>query len=85
MGLGPVRRFAERHRRLLNLLLHANAGLLEGPLAPLLRAPRLIDFDVKRAWFRGRVRAQQVPLPSTLCLLPPLSLRRDAFRAPRPR
>lgn len=51
------RRFAERHRRLLNALLRQNAALLERSLAPLLRAPRLIDFDNKRAHFRARVRA----------------------------
>lgn len=50
-------RFAERHRRLLNALLRQNAALLERSLAPLLRAPRLIDFDNKRAHFRARVRA----------------------------
>ena len=52
-----ARRFAERHRRLLNALLRQNASLLEHNLAPLLRAPRLIDFDNKRAHFRARVRA----------------------------
>ena len=53
-----VCRFAERHRRLLNMLLAGNAALLEGALSPLLRAPRLIDFDNKRAYFRTRVRRQ---------------------------
>lgn len=45
-------RFSERHRRLLNAYLRRNHGLLESSLAPLLRAPKLIDFDNKRAWFR---------------------------------
>ncbi|KAK9821448.1 hypothetical protein WJX81_000342 [Elliptochloris bilobata] len=53
----PFLRFAERHRRLLNALLRQNAALLDRSLAPLLRAPRLIDFDNKRAHFRARVRA----------------------------
>ncbi len=55
--MGARARFAERHRRLLNALLRQNAALLERSLAPLLRAPRLIDFDNKRAHFRARVRA----------------------------
>ena len=56
-SLRALHRFAERHRRLLNLLLHAHPALLEGPLGPLLRAPRLVDFDNKRAFFRARARA----------------------------
>ena len=42
---------------LVNVLLRHSASLLQGSLAPLLRAPRLIDFDNKRAFFRARVRA----------------------------
>ena len=45
-------RFGERHRRLLNAYLRRNPALLETSLAPLVRAPKLIDFDNKRAWFR---------------------------------
>ena len=52
-------RFAERHRRLLNMLLHQNSALLEGPLACLMRVPRLIDFDSKRAYFRSRIRGER--------------------------
>lgn len=52
-----VYRFAEKHRALVNVLLRHNAALLQGSLAPLLRAPRLIDFDNKRAFFRTRVRS----------------------------
>ena len=56
----PLRcRFAERHRRLLNMMLHATPALLEGPLACLMRAPRLIDFDNKRAYFRARIRGER--------------------------
>lgn len=40
-------RFAERHRRLLNLLVHHSPALLTGPLALLMRAPKLLDFDNK--------------------------------------
>jgi hypothetical protein len=48
----PFLRFAERHRRLLNAYIRRNTGLLESSLAPLLRVPKLIDFDNKRAYFR---------------------------------
>lgn len=43
----PHARFAERHRALLNALIHRTPALLSGPLALLLRTPRLIDFDNK--------------------------------------
>lgn len=49
-------RFAEKHRKLLNALLRQHPSLLEGTLAPLLRAARLVDFDNKRAYFRTKVR-----------------------------
>ncbi|KAK9830284.1 hypothetical protein WJX72_010812 [[Myrmecia] bisecta] len=52
----PFLRFAEKHRRLLNTLLRQNPGLLESSLSPLLKTPRLIEFDNKRAYFRTRVR-----------------------------
>jgi hypothetical protein len=48
----PFLRFADHHRRLLNAYIRRNTGLLESSLAPLLRVPRLIDFDNKRAYFR---------------------------------
>ncbi|KAB2044499.1 hypothetical protein ES319_D01G095000v1 [Gossypium barbadense] len=51
-------RFAEKHRRLLNAFVRQNPGLLEKPLSMLLKAPRLIDFDNKRAYFRSRIRQQ---------------------------
>lgn len=50
------RRFAERHRRLLNTYVRRSPGLLEGSMAPLLRAAKLIEFDNKR-------------VRDTLCLL----------------
>lgn len=53
----PFLRFAERHRRLLNAYIRRNTGLLESSLAPLLRVPKLIDFDNKRAYFRSKVRS----------------------------
>ncbi|XP_050371147.1 E3 ubiquitin-protein ligase UPL1 isoform X2 [Argentina anserina] len=51
-------RFAERHRRLLNAFVRQNPGLLEKSLSMMLKAPRLIDFDNKRAYFRSRIRQQ---------------------------
>ncbi|KAL0306244.1 UNVERIFIED_CONTAM: E3 ubiquitin-protein ligase UPL1, partial [Sesamum radiatum] len=51
-------RFAEKHRRLLNAFVRQNPGLLEKSLSMLLKAPRLIDFDNKRAYFRSRIRQQ---------------------------
>lgn len=49
-------KFAERHRRLVNLLVHHSPGALKGSLALLLRAPRLLDFDNKRAYFRSKIK-----------------------------
>jgi E3 ubiquitin-protein ligase HUWE1 len=48
----PFLRFAEKHRLLLNAYLRRNSGLLETSLAPLVRVPKLIDFDNKRQYFR---------------------------------
>ncbi|KDD73730.1 HECT-domain ubiquitin-transferase, partial [Helicosporidium sp. ATCC 50920] len=45
-------------RRLVNALVRASPGLLHGTLARLLKVPRLLDFDVKRAYFRAAVRAE---------------------------
>ncbi|KAJ4829060.1 E3 ubiquitin- protein ligase upl1 [Turnera subulata] len=51
-------RFAEKHRRLLNTFVRQNPSLLEKSLSMMLKAPRLIDFDNKRAYFRSRIRQQ---------------------------
>jgi E3 ubiquitin-protein ligase HUWE1 len=51
-------RFADKHRRLLNAFVRQNPGLLEKSLCLLLKTPRLIDFDNKRAYFRSRIRQQ---------------------------
>lgn len=51
-------RFAEKHRRLLNAFIRQNPGLVEKSLSMMLKAPRLIDFDNKRAYFRSRIRQQ---------------------------
>ncbi|GAB4845935.1 E3 ubiquitin-protein ligase upl1 [Ancistrocladus abbreviatus] len=51
-------RFSERHRCLLNAFIRQNPGLLEKSLSMMLKAPRVIDFDNKRAYFRSRIRQQ---------------------------
>lgn len=51
-------RFAEKHRRLLNAYIRQNSGLLVKSLSILLKAPRLIDFDNKRSYFRSKIRQQ---------------------------
>lgn len=51
----PFLNFAEQHRRLLNALLQQTPALLEGSLAPLLRTPRLIEFENKRTFFQNRM------------------------------
>ncbi|BFG33550.1 hypothetical protein CerSpe_198240 [Prunus speciosa] len=57
-GAVTFTRFAEKHRRLLNAFIRQNPGLLEKSLTMMLEAPRLIDFDNKRAYFRSRIRQQ---------------------------
>lgn len=57
-GAVTFARFAEKHRRLLNAFVRQNPGLLEKSLSMMLKAPRLIDFDNKRSYFRSRIRQQ---------------------------
>lgn len=57
-GAVTFTKFAEKHRRLLNAFVRQNPGLLEKSLSMMLKAPRLIDFDNKRAYFRSRIRQQ---------------------------
>nr|DAD23683.1 TPA_asm: hypothetical protein HUJ06_025146 [Nelumbo nucifera] len=57
-------KFSEKHRRLLNAFIRQNPGLLEKSLSIMLKAPRLIDFDNKRAYFRSRIRQQHEQHPS---------------------
>ncbi|XP_042519571.1 E3 ubiquitin-protein ligase UPL1-like isoform X2 [Macadamia integrifolia] len=63
-GAVTFARFAEKHRRLLNAFIRQNPGLLEKSLSMILKAPRLIDFDNKRAYFRSRIRQQHEQHPS---------------------
>ncbi|KAG9144122.1 hypothetical protein Leryth_013768 [Lithospermum erythrorhizon] len=51
-------RFAEKHRRLLNAFVRQNPSLLEKSLSVMLKTPRLIDFDNKKAYFRSKIRQQ---------------------------
>ncbi|XP_047340664.1 E3 ubiquitin-protein ligase UPL1-like [Impatiens glandulifera] len=57
-GAVTFAKFAEKHRRLLNAFVRQNPSLLEKSLSMMLKAPRLIDFDNKRAYFRSRIRQQ---------------------------
>lgn len=57
-GAVTFSRFSEKHRRLLNAFIRQNPSLLEKSLSMMLKAPRLIDFDNKRAYFRSRIRQQ---------------------------
>ena len=47
---------AERHRRILNAFLRQDVALLDRALSPLLKFPRLVDFDNKRAFFTYKTR-----------------------------
>ncbi|GAA0160727.1 ubiquitin-protein ligase [Lithospermum erythrorhizon] len=59
-------RFAEKHRRLLNAFVRQNPSLLEKSLSVMLKTPRLIDFDNKKAYFRSRIRQQNEHLSAPL-------------------
>ncbi|AQK40067.1 E3 ubiquitin-protein ligase UPL1 [Zea mays] len=51
-------KFSEKHRRLLNAFIRQNSGLLEKSFSLMLKIPRLIDFDNKRAYFRSKIKHQ---------------------------
>lgn len=48
--------FAEKYRSLLNDLVRQNPALLHGTFKILLKYPRVLDFDNKRAWFRHQLQ-----------------------------
>ena len=48
-------KFADKHRKLLNAFVRQNSQMLKGSLKLLLKTPRLLDFDNKRAYFRHRM------------------------------
>ncbi|KAI4339776.1 hypothetical protein MLD38_024681 [Melastoma candidum] len=54
----PFVRFSERHRKLLNAFVRQNPALLEKSFSLLLKVPRFIDFDNKRAHFRSKIKHQ---------------------------
>ncbi|XP_022867148.1 E3 ubiquitin-protein ligase UPL2-like isoform X1 [Olea europaea var. sylvestris] len=51
-------RFSEKHRKLLNVFIRQNPGLLEKTFSLMLKVPRFIDFDNKRAHFRSKIKHQ---------------------------
>ncbi|KAL6511581.1 hypothetical protein OROGR_021178 [Orobanche gracilis] len=51
-------RFSEKHRKLLNVFLRQNPGLLEKSFSLMLKVPRFIDFDNKRSHFRSQIKHQ---------------------------
>ncbi|OZC09116.1 hypothetical protein X798_03863 [Onchocerca flexuosa] len=49
--------FAEKHRNMLNQVLRQSGGsLTDGPFAVLTQMPKLLDFDVKRIYFRKQMQ-----------------------------
>lgn len=51
-------RFSERHRKLLNAFIRQNPALLEKSFSLMLKVPRFIEFDNKRAYFRSKIKHQ---------------------------
>lgn len=51
-------KFTEKHRKLLNAFIRQNSGLLEKSFSLMLKVPRFIDFDNKRAHFRSKIKHQ---------------------------
>ncbi|KAF8411336.1 hypothetical protein HHK36_003883 [Tetracentron sinense] len=51
-------KFSEKHRKLLNTFIRQNPGLLEKSFCLMLKVPRFIDFDNKRAHFRSKIKHQ---------------------------
>ncbi|XP_028066908.1 E3 ubiquitin-protein ligase UPL2-like isoform X3 [Camellia sinensis] len=59
-------KFSEKHRKLLNAFIRQNPGLLEKSFSLMLKVPRFIDFDNKRAHFRSKIKHQHDHHPSPL-------------------
>jgi E3 ubiquitin-protein ligase HUWE1 len=51
-------KFSEKHRKLLNAFIRQNPALLEKSLSLMLKVPRFVDFDNKRAHFRSKLKHQ---------------------------
>lgn len=63
-------RFAENHRKLINLIVASDPTVLDGSMNMLLKYPKLLDFENKRVHFRKRVHtlARQLAHHSRLSL-----------------
>ncbi|PIC34687.1 hypothetical protein B9Z55_014266 [Caenorhabditis nigoni] len=57
--------FAEKHRQVLNQALRQNNAVLSagGPFAVLTQFPKLLDFDVKRKYFRKELSKMEPSMP----------------------
>ncbi|KAK1393002.1 E3 ubiquitin-protein ligase UPL1 [Heracleum sosnowskyi] len=49
-------KFSDKHKKLLNAFIRQNPGLLEKSFSLMLKVPRVIDFDNKRAHFRSKIK-----------------------------
>jgi len=47
----PFMVFTDQHRRLLNVLIRENPGLMIGSFSLLVKNPKMLEFDNKRTWF----------------------------------
>lgn len=63
-------RFAENHRKLINLIVSNDPTVLDGSMNMLLKYPKLLDFENKRVHFRKRIQtlARQLAHHSRLSL-----------------
>ena len=77
-------RFAERHRKLLNAYLRQSPARFEGSLALMLKAPRLIEFENKRAYFKSQIQREHADRAHNhtirICVRRPPHLLEDSFR-----
>ncbi|KAI1269591.1 hypothetical protein F5Y18DRAFT_104273 [Xylariaceae sp. FL1019] len=68
--------FTEDHRRVLNELVRSNPSLMKGSFSHLVKNPKVLEFDNKKAWFTRSVHNKQQathrPFPTLQ-----LSVRRD--------
>ena len=55
-GVTSVWNFANEHRSVVNALVRSQPGLLDGSLRLMLEKPRLLDFDNKRSYIRGKLK-----------------------------
>jgi E3 ubiquitin-protein ligase HUWE1 len=55
-GVTSVWNFTNEHRSVVNALVRSQPGLLDGSLRLMLEKPRLLDFDNKRSYIRGKLK-----------------------------